>query len=75
MKFLVNYVEFDFDYEQTAEDERIEITNDRLGVWEAADEDDLIEEVTTASGWCIKKIDYDIPVSYTHLTLPTIYSV
>jgi hypothetical protein len=60
MKFLVNYVEFDFDYEQTYEDERIEITNDHLGVWEAADEDDLIEEVTTASGWCIKKIDYDI---------------
>ena len=60
MKFLVNYVEFDFDYEQTYEDERIEITNDHLGVWEAADEDDLIEEVTAASGWCIKKIDYDI---------------
>ena len=60
MKFFVNYVEFDFDYEQTAEDERIEITDDHLGVWEADDEGDLIEEVTTASGWCIKKIDYDI---------------
>ena len=24
------------------------------------DEDDLIEEVTTASGWCIKSIDYEI---------------
>ena len=24
------------------------------------DEDDLIEEVTTACGWCIKSIDYDI---------------
>ena len=60
MKFLVNYVEFDFDYEQTYEDERIEITNDHLGVWEADDEDDLIEEVTTASGWCIKSINYDI---------------
>ena len=31
-----------------------------LGVWEADDEDDLIEEITTASGWCIKSIDYDI---------------
>ena len=60
MKFLVNYVEFDFAYEQTAEDERIEITTAHLGVWAADDEDDLIEEVTTASGWCIKKIDYDI---------------
>ena len=59
-KYNVTYVEFDFDYEQTYEDERIEITNDHLGVWEAEDEDDLIEEVTTASGWCIKKIDYEI---------------
>ena len=63
IKYNVTYVEFDFDYEQTAEDERIEITNDHLGVWEADDEDDLIEEVTTASGWCIKKIDYDIQLS------------
>ena len=23
-------------------------------------QDDLIEEVTTACGWCIKSIDYDI---------------
>ena len=59
-KYNVTYVEFDFDYEQTYEDERIEITNDHLGVWEAEDEDDLIEEVTTASGWCIKKIDYEV---------------
>ena len=60
MKYLVTYVEFDFDYEQTYEDERIEITNDHLGVWEAEDEDDLVEEVTTASGWCIKSIDYEV---------------
>tara|TARA_B100000212_G_C27177096_1_gene448667 strand:+ start:232 stop:423 length:192 start_codon:yes stop_codon:yes gene_type:complete len=60
MKFLVRDIEFDFDYEQTYEDERIEITNDHIGVWDAIDEDDLIEEITTASGWCIKSIDYDI---------------
>ena len=59
-KYNVTYVEFDFDYEQTYEDERIEITNDHLGVWEAEDEDDLIEEVTTASGWCIKSFDYEV---------------
>ena len=23
-------------------------------------QDDLIEEVTTASGWCIKSIDYEV---------------
>ena len=58
MKFLVTEVEFDFDYESTYEDERIEIANDHLGVWEADDEDDLVEEITAASGWCIKSIDY-----------------
>ena len=34
-------------------DEEIEIRDLALGVWEADDEDDLIEEVTTAAGWCI----------------------
>ena len=60
MKYNVNYIEFDFDPEYISKDERIEITQDHLGVWEACDEDDLIEEVTTSSGWCIKKIDYEI---------------
>ena len=26
--------------------------------WDADDEDDLIEEITCAAGWCIKSIDY-----------------
>ena len=27
-------------------------------IWEANDEDDLTDEITTATGWCIKSIDY-----------------
>ena len=67
MKFNVTDVEFDFDewYERNWDnkltfDEEIEIRDLALGVWEADDEDDLIEEVTTAAGWCIKSIDYEI---------------
>ena len=65
MKYNVTEVEFDFDDDYADEsklsfDEEIEIRDLALGVWEADDEDDLIEEVTTASGWCIKSIDYDI---------------
>ncbi len=60
MKYNVNYIQFDFDPEHISKDERIEITQDQLGVWEASDEDDLIEEITTASGWCIKSIDYEV---------------
>ena len=67
MKFNVTDIEFDFDdgnlneeeYKLTFEEE-IEIRDLALGVWEADDEDDLIEEVTTAAGWCIKSIDYEI---------------
>ena len=67
MKYNVTDIEFDFDdgnlneeeYKLTF-DEEIEIRDLALGVWEANDEDDLIEEVTTASGWCIKSIDYEV---------------
>ena len=66
MKYNVTDIEFDFDdgndgesYPLTFEEE-IAIRDSALGVWEADDEDDLIEEITTSSGWCIKSIDYDI---------------
>ena len=62
MKFNVTEVEFDFDldYAKLTFDEEIEIRDLALGVWDADDEDDLIEEVTGASGFCIKSIDYEI---------------
>ena len=65
LKFNVREVEFDFDDDYAEEskltfDEEIELRDLALGIWEADDEDDLIEEVTTACGWCIKSIDYDI---------------
>ena len=65
MKFLVTDIEFDFntdmpDYYSVSFDAQQLIVNDNLGVWEADDEDDLIEEITSSSGWCIKSIDYEI---------------
>ena len=67
MKFNVTEVEFDFDdwYDRNWDskltfDEEREIHDLTLGVWEADDEDALIEEITTASGWCIKSIDYEV---------------
>ena len=63
MKFNVTDVEFDFTDsidEPISFDDEIEARDLSLGVWEADDEDDLIEEITAASGWCIKKIDYEI---------------
>ena len=65
MKFLVTDIEFDFntdmpDYYSVSFDDQQLIVNDHLGVWEADDEDDLIEEITSSTGWCIKSIDYEI---------------
>ena len=65
MKYNVTEVEFDFNDSLSEEyqltfDEEIAVHDLALGVWEADDEDDLIEEVTTAAGWCIKSIDYEI---------------
>ena len=65
MKFNVTEVEFDFDDDYAEEskltfDEEIELRDLALGVWDAEDEDDLIEEVTTACGLCIRNIDYEI---------------
>ena len=65
MKFNVTEVEFDFDDDYAEEskltfDEEIEIRDLALGVWDADDEDDLLEEITTACGWCIKSIDYEV---------------
>ena len=75
MNFNVKKIEFDFDddYADTvcnsdldtffiaSEVDRKEVTERHLGLWEdIEDEDDLIEEITAAAGWCIKSIDYDI---------------
>ena len=73
MQFYVNDIEFDFDDDEAntvcnsdldtffiaSNVDRKEVTERHLGVWEADNEDDLIEEITAASGWCIKSIDYE----------------
>ena len=59
--YQVTDIEFDFvDSEgELAKDIQSDILDDVLGtIWEADDEDDLIEEVTTAAGFCVKSIDY-----------------
>lgn len=65
MKFNVTEIEFDFDdwYDRNWEskltfDEEREVHDSALGIWDASDEDDLIEQITELSGWCIKSIDY-----------------
>ena len=65
MQFLVTDIKFDFNddldpiYCIPKEDQQL-IINDNIGVWEADDEDDLVEEITANAGWCILSLDYEI---------------
>ena len=66
MKYNVTDIEFDFDDGNDGEsyaltfDEEIAIRDSALGVWEADNEDDMIDEITTATGYLIKNIYFDI---------------
>ena len=66
MMYNVTDIEFDFDdgndgesYPLTFEEE-IAIRDSALGVWEADNEDDMIDEITTATGYLVKNIYFDI---------------
>jgi hypothetical protein len=61
MQFQITNIEFDFEDALGTISSQLqeEIVNKTLGqIWNACDEDDLIEEITAATGWCIKFIDY-----------------
>jgi hypothetical protein len=62
MLFQVTDIQFDFETDEDYElhpEEKQDIIDDTVGqIWEADDEDDLVEEITCATGWCIKSIDY-----------------
>ena len=61
MQFQITYIEFDFgdDLYPMTEQECEDFYDDYVGTfWEADDADDLVEEITSASGYCIKSIDY-----------------
>ena len=66
MQFQITSIDFDFedDWEnlppnQLTKEEQSEIVEETIGqIWEADDEDDLVEEITCATGWCINSIDY-----------------
>ena len=63
MQFQVTQINFDFtddteDFELPPI-QQMEIINEvKSTIWDACDEDDLVEEITCATGWCIQSIDY-----------------
>ena len=60
MQFQVTKIEFDFAGDNLfTENDRLDLIEETIGsVWVVDDEDDLIEEITCATGWCINSIDF-----------------
>ncbi len=64
MLFQVVDIEFDFtddvfpDEALPVEEQDLIIAETCNTIWEADDEEDLVEEITCATGWCIKSFDY-----------------
>lgn len=61
MKLQVTEISFDFEdsnFECPIEIQR-SVTRDCLGqIWDVENEEDLVEEITSAYGWCVNSIDY-----------------
>ena len=63
MLFKIPDVEFDFDdaFGEFTQHHYDNVTADTLeNIWQAVDEDDLIDEISNCTGWCIKSIDYEV---------------
>ena len=61
MKFRVTEIDFDFDDSigEFPVTEKQEIIDEVLSTtWDADDSEDLVEEITTSTGWCVNSIDY-----------------
>lgn len=62
MKFQILSIDFDFEMEDDefpSQSYQDNLTMETIGqIWDAEDEEDLLEEITCATGWCIKSIDY-----------------
>ena len=68
MRFEITQIEFDFTddigdgdtmNDFLTDEYKQEVFDEVVGnIWEADDEEDLTDEITSATGWCIKSIDY-----------------
>ena len=61
MKYRITEIDLDFDDSigELRDLEKQDVIDEVLATtWEADDADDLVEEITSITGWCIKTIDY-----------------
>tara|TARA_Y100001937_G_C7086460_1_gene315580 strand:+ start:95 stop:295 length:201 start_codon:yes stop_codon:yes gene_type:complete len=61
VKYRITEIDLDFDDSigELPDLEKQDVIDEVLATtWEADDADDLVEEITSITGWCIKTIDY-----------------
>ena len=67
MQFLITDIKFDCSLDDSDWTEKDQLETEEMlphayigSTWEADDEDDLIEELSCASGWLIEDLDYKV---------------
>lgn len=58
MNYQITEIEFDFEESDPLAFQEDLICDTKTTIWEADDEDDLMEEITCATGYCIKSLNY-----------------
>jgi len=65
MQFQITHIEFDCSLDDADWTEKDQLETEEMlptryigSIWEADNEEDLIEEISCASGWCISEIDF-----------------
>ena len=64
MLFKITQIEFDFTDDNNEEalslEDQINLLDEvKDGIWEAEDEEDLVEKITSIYGWCINSINFE----------------
>ena len=67
MHFLITHIKFDCSLDDIDWTEKDQLETEEMlplsyigSVWEADDEDDLLEEISCASGWLIEELDFKL---------------
>ena len=60
MKFNVSDIEFDYNDDKLTFDEEIAVRDLVLGVYEADDDNDLLDEITATTGYDVVNIYYEV---------------
>ena len=64
MKFNVSDIEFDYKNDKLTFDEEIAVRDLALGVYEADDDNDLLDEITATTGYDIVNIYYEVQLKW-----------